>query len=181
MWENYPGLATSSRLREDLQVSHQTVARWLDMLERLFFGFRIYPFGPPRIRAVKKEPKLYLFDWTQITDLGARFENLIAFHLLKWVYFQQDYNGFNMELRYFRDVYRNEVDFVILQDGIVHTFVECKLQSREVSPALRMLKKRFPEAKAFQVSLQGGDDYMDKYGISVVSAEQFLSTYLYRQ
>ena len=79
-------------IREDLQVSHQTVKRWLDMFENIYLSFRIYPFGPPKIRAIKKETKLYLFDWTQIDDLAARFENLIAFHLLKWVHYKQDYD-----------------------------------------------------------------------------------------
>ncbi len=161
-------------LREDLQVSHQTVTRWLEMFEHIFLSFRIYPFGPPRIRAVKKEPKLYLYDWTRIDDPGARFENLIAFHLLKWVHFQQDYNGLDVELRYFRDVKRNEVDFVVLQDGTVNQLIECKVRSREVSPALRMLKKRFPQAEAIQVSLLGQEEYVDKNGILVTTAEKFL-------
>lgn len=32
-------------LREDLQVSHQSVSRWISMLENLYMIFRIYPFG----------------------------------------------------------------------------------------------------------------------------------------
>ena len=40
-------------LREDLQVSHATVANWLAILERLYALFRVSPFGAPRIRAVK--------------------------------------------------------------------------------------------------------------------------------
>ena len=44
-------------LREDLQVSHATVARWVTILENLYFVFRLYPFGAPRLRAVKKEAK----------------------------------------------------------------------------------------------------------------------------
>ena len=154
-------------LREDLQVSHQTVTRWLEMFEHIFLSFRIYPFAPPRIRAVKKEPKLYLYDWTRIDDPGARFENLIAFHLVKRVHFQQDYNGLDVELRYFRDVNRNEVDFVVLQDGTVKQLIECKVRSREVSPALRMLKKRFPQAEAIRVSLLEQGESVDKNGILV--------------
>jgi hypothetical protein len=46
-------------LREDLRVAHRTVARWLDILERMLFIFRLAPFGAPRIRAVKKSRKHY--------------------------------------------------------------------------------------------------------------------------
>src|SRR5262245_56451591 len=36
-------------LREDLQVAHRTIARWLAVLERLYAIFRVLPFGPPRM------------------------------------------------------------------------------------------------------------------------------------
>ncbi len=165
-------------LREDLQVSHQTVTRWLAMFENIYLSFRVFPFGPPKIRAIKKEPKLYLYDWTQIEDLGARFENMVAFHLLKWVHFQQDYNGLNVELRYFRDVNRNEVDFVILQDKTVKQLIECKVRSREINPALRMLKKRILDAEAVQVSLLDREEYVDKNGILVTTAGRFLERFI---
>ncbi len=71
-------------LREDLGVAHQSVARWLDIFERLYSIFRVHPFGAPTIRAVKKEAKHYHYDWTQIANEGFRFECLVACHLLKW-------------------------------------------------------------------------------------------------
>ena len=52
-------------IREDLGVAHQTISRWIEIFERLFSIFRIYPFGAPSIRAVKKEAKHYHYDWTQ--------------------------------------------------------------------------------------------------------------------
>ena len=103
-------------LREDLQVAHKTVAAWLDTLERLFALFRIPPFGAPRIRAVKQERKHYHFDWSVVADPAARFENLVACHLLKWVHFRQDTQGRDVELRFFRDIDGREVDFVVLED-----------------------------------------------------------------
>ncbi len=162
-------------LREDLQVSHQTVTRWLIMLENIYMIFRILPFGPPKIRAVKKESKHYHFDWTVIEDEGSRFENLVACHLLKWVHFKQDYEGKNIELRYFRDVERREVDFVILEDDKPRQFIECKLRGREINPALRYLKKHFPDVYAAQISLYREDDFITKEGIHVCPAGKYLS------
>lgn len=161
-------------LREDLQVSHQTVARWLEMLENLYLLFRIYPFGPPKIRAIKKEAKHYHFDLMLIEDEGARFENLIAIHLIKWVHFQQDYEGFETELRYFRTREGREVDFVVLRNGKPTLFVECKLRTREVSPALRYLKKRFPEADSVQVTRYQEEDLLTREGIRICSPQDFL-------
>jgi hypothetical protein len=42
-------------LRQDLDVAHDTVERWLTILENLYVCSRIAPFGAPRIRAVKKD------------------------------------------------------------------------------------------------------------------------------
>jgi uncharacterized protein len=161
-------------LREELQVSHQSVVRWIGMLENLYLVFRIYPFGAPMIRAVKKEAKLYMMDWNVISDIGARFENLVACHLLKWCFFLQDVEGREVELRYFRDIDRREVDFVIVENQKPTHFLECKTNDKGPSMSLKYLKKRFPEVVAIQILLEGDQDLETKEGIRVYSASQFL-------
>jgi len=37
---------------------------------------------------VQKETKHFHFDWSIIPDAGAKFENLVACHLLKWVHWR---------------------------------------------------------------------------------------------
>jgi len=166
-------------LREDLQVSHQSISRWISMLENLYMIFRIYPFGAPMIRAVKKEAKHYHLDWTVVKDTGKRFENLVACHLLKWCFFLQDTEGRDIELRYFRDVDRREVDFVIVEDGKPLHFVECKKKSgRNISRPLNYLKTRFPSVQATQVSLEDDMDLITKEGIRICSAHLFLSEFV---
>lgn len=53
--------------------------------------------------------------------------------------------------------------------------VECKSSDREVSPALRYLKARFPAARAWQVSAAGGRDYLSREGIRVAPAIELLA------
>ncbi len=163
-------------LREDLQVAHKTVANWLRILERLYAIFRLAPFGAPRLRAVKKEQKHYQFDWTLVPDPAARFENLVASHLLKWVHFEQDAKGRDLELRYFRDRDGREVDFVVTEKRAPLWFVEVKSADADVSSSLRSLKARFPKAEAWQVSAAGTKDYVSPDGIRVAPATLFLST-----
>ncbi len=161
-------------LREDLQVSHQTVSRWADMLERVYGIFRLPPFGAPRLRAVKKERKHYQYDWSVVPEPGARFENLVASHLLKWVEFQIDTEGRDLELRYFRDIDGREVDFVVTERRVPVAFVECKLGDDAVAPGLRYLKARFPAVTAWQVSAQGVRDYVSAEGVRVAPAVRLL-------
>ena len=163
-------------LREDLQVAHKTVAAWLDAIERLYAIFRIAPFGAPRIRAVKQERKHYHFDWSVVSEPGARFENLVACHLLKWVHYQQDVPGRDVELRFFRDVDRREVDFVVVEDRRPVLFLECKLADRDIDRGLRYLKARFPAAKAIQIALSGHADFVTPEGIRAMPAVDFLRT-----
>jgi hypothetical protein len=161
-------------LREDLQVSHKTLSRWLDILERLYAIFRLAPFGAPSIRAVKKERKHYHFDWSLVAEGPLRFENLVAAHLLKWVHFRQDDQGLDLELRYFRDVDRREVDFVVVQGREPRLFVECKWNDGEVDRSLRYLSERFPGAEAWQISAVGKRDFQTAEGIRVAPALELL-------
>lgn len=161
-------------LREDLRLSHKTVMKWIQILERLYAIFRLPPFGAPRIRAVKKEQKHYHFDWSQVPDRPARFENLVASHLLKWAHFQVDAQGRDVELRYFRDIDGREVDFVLLEDRRPIRFVECKWSDAEIDRSLRYLKARFPRCDAWQVSATGKKDFVSPEGIRACPATALL-------
>ena len=163
-------------LREDLQVSHATVANWLEVFVRLYAIFRLPPFGAPTLRAVKKEQKHYHFDWTLVENSGPRFENMVALHLLKWVHFLQDTEARELELRYFRDIDGREVDFIVTDKTKPILAIECKWDAAEVSPGLRYFKLRFPECSAWQLSMVGNKDYLSKDGIQVCTAVKFLST-----
>jgi len=163
-------LLSINALREDLQVSHKAVASWLAALERLYAIVRIPPLGAPKIRAVKKSQKHYHLDWSLVPGDAARFENLVAIHLLKWVHFQQDALGRDVDLRYFRDTDGREVDFVIVDGRAPVRLVECKWGDAEVDASLRYLRAKFPRAEAWQVSATGTKDYITPEGIRVAPA-----------
>jgi len=163
-------------LREDLQVSHKTLANWIRILERLYAVFRLPPFGAPRLRAVKKEQKHYHFDWSLVPQEPQRFENLVAAHLLKWVHYEQDARGRDLELRYFRDTDGREVDFVIVERRQPIALVECKWSDQPVERALRYMKQRFPRCAAWQIAATGTKDYVSPDGIRVCPALAFLTT-----
>lgn len=146
-------------LSEDLQVAHQTASRWLTMLENLYVCFRIPPFGAPRIRAVKKENKLYLWDWSQVPGKGERFENLVACHLLKYCHYREDTEGHRMELRFIRDTDRREVDFVVLRDSQPLFGVECKSGEKAPGPAIAYFRARTGIEDFYQVH-PGRRDYV---------------------
>jgi hypothetical protein len=150
------GILSINSLREDLEVAFETVRSWVAILERLDAIVRIPPYGAPRIKSVKKEQKLYFWDWARAESEAARFENLIAMHLLRLVHWARDVEGEKLELRYFRTRMGHEVDFLLLRSGRPWLAIEVKLAEQELDAGLRYLLQRAAVPHAFQVHLHAG-------------------------
>ncbi len=172
--EKVGSLLSINTIREDLEVSHRAVTNWLNILEKLYYHFRLYPYTGKLLRSLKKEPKLFLWDWSEVNDPGARFENMIASHLLKWIHFLYDYEGYRAELYFLRNVDKKEVDFFVTVDKKPWLAVEAKLSDTTVSPALYYFKERLNIPYLFQVvNLPGVDRLID--GVRVISTSRFLT------
>ncbi len=138
---------------EDLETSDKTIKRWVQILDSIYFCYSISPFGSSKIKALKKTQKLYMWDWSQVEDPAARFENLVASHLLKLCHYWQDALGHKTELRYIRDETGKECDFVVIKDKKPLFAVECKLNSTDVSPSIIHLRSKLDIPMWYQVNL----------------------------
>ena len=161
-------------LREDLNVAHKTLSKWLDIFERLYLIYRTPPFGVNHLRTLKKDQKHYHYNWAEVPDEPARFENLVASHLLKWVHFQQDIKGSRTNLCYFRDTARREVDFIIVENQKPKLAIECKLTGQDIDSNLKYFKARFPNVKCIQVHLNIKREFISKEGIYAMRWDTFL-------
>lgn len=164
-------LLSVKAIREDLEIDHKTADRWITILEHLYVCFRIPPFGSRRIRALKKQQKLYLWDWSMVTEEGPRFENLVASQLLKYCHWQEDTEGHKMELRFLRDTDGREVDFVVMKDRAPLFAVECKTGSKGISPSIRYFAERTSIPAFYQVHRQDANYQSGR--ITVLPFEQF--------
>lgn len=121
-------------LREILEVAYDTVKRWMKYLEELYYYFELKPWHQKISRSLKKEGKLYLWDWSEVNDKAARFENLVASHLLKTCHYWTDTGEGLFELFYLRNKEKKEIDFLITKNKIPWLPVECKLSETNLSP-----------------------------------------------
>jgi predicted AAA+ superfamily ATPase len=79
-----------SSLAGEVQVSVDTMRRWLVVLGTLHHGFLVRPWFKNVARSLRKEPKWYCTDWSTVADPGRRAETLVAVHLLKAVHLWTD-------------------------------------------------------------------------------------------
>ena len=150
-------------LADDLEANHSTINRWVQILDNIYYSYRISPYGPSsRIRSVKKEQKLYLWDWSAIENISFRFENMVASHLLKYCHFFEDTEGEKMELRFLRDTDKREIDFVVMKNKKPLFAVECKTGEKNLSPHIRYFKARTNIPKFYQVHLGSKHVELDK-------------------
>lgn len=70
-------------LREDIGVAFETIDSWIQALEKIYYIYTIAPYSKKIARAIRKEKKLYFWDWSEIKDPGIRFENFIVSHWKK--------------------------------------------------------------------------------------------------
>ena len=170
-------LLSVNAIREDLDVSHRAASRWLDILESFYYHFRIYPYARGPFRSLKKEPKLYLWDWSELEIESARFENIIASHLLKLTHWLQDREGYKAKLYFLRDAAKREVDFLVTVGEKPWFAVEAKTQDEEVSSSMRYFKERLKIPFCYQVIKKKGVDKLIN-GVRVISADALLAALL---
>jgi predicted AAA+ superfamily ATPase len=130
-----------SSLREDLEVAHTTVTRWLNYLEQLFYFFQIRPYSSKISRSLKREAKIYLYDWSEVENPGPRFENMIACHLLKGCHFWTDIGAANLDLFYLRNKEKQEVDFLITKNKKPWFTVEAKFADLNLDLSFKNFQK----------------------------------------
>jgi predicted AAA+ superfamily ATPase len=179
--ERSGGQLVYAGLAREIGVTIDTVKRWIDLLERLHYGFLIRPWFKNVTKALVKEPKWFLRDWSGCEDAGARSETLVACHLLKAVDGWNDLGLGRFELRYLRDKLQREVDFLIVRERKPWCLVEVKTSDTKLSPWLAHFQSETGAPHALQVVMDlpfEGVDCFQAGKPAVVSARDFLSQLL---
>lgn len=129
-------------LREDLQVNHRTVSNWIEALKKIYLVFSLMPWSRHISKAVRKETKIYFFDWTMVPDEGPRFENMVAVTLLRLVSRWNELGLGDFDLRYIRNHQGREVDFLLIKDDKPFALFEAKKSGLEPGASGNYFKDR---------------------------------------
>ena len=162
-------------LAVDLQLSPNTVRKYVEILESLYIIFRIRPFHRNIARSLLKEPKVYFYDTGYIRgDDGVRLENACAVSLLKHIGWLQDSQGENVSLQYLRTRDGKEVDFAICKDDKIVQLIEVKYAENTISKSLRYFSEKLPDAEAVQLVHQLRHEQSIQ-NVSLLSASRWLA------
>lgn len=164
-----------SNIARDLEIAPKTAKAWLSLLERTYALFVIMPFSKNLTKAIVKTPKVYFYDNGEVEgDIGSKFENLVATHLLKKIQFLEDATGEKYELNYVRDRNGPEVDFLIVKNRKPILLIEAKVSDGVRSKSLYYFMGKLKIEKAVQLVLNP-IKANTKDGILVISASEWLS------
>lgn len=118
-------------LREELQVSYNAVKSYLKALALCYVTLTLSPYTKKISRSVKKELKIYFYDWTHVADKGARFENFVAIQLTSLISLWQDAGWGRWDLHFVRTKDGKETDFLITFNQKPWLLVEAKLSAQD--------------------------------------------------
>ncbi len=165
-------------LSQKVGVSLDTIRRWSQVLKSFYYCFTLSPWSKNISRSLIKEPKLYLWDWSLVSDIGHRLENLVASHLLKAVHFWTDRGLGEYDLYYLRTKEGIETDFMVTKNKKPWFLVEVKSKAKGLSSSLYHFQKETGATNAFQVAFDlpfvEKDCFTEKDPI-LVPARTFLS------
>lgn len=163
-----------NNLARDISVSSPTVNAWIDLLERLYVVFTVYPYSKGIQRSIRKEKKVYFFDCAAAYNgEGARLENLVAVSLLKYLHYIEDTRGIKGRLCYFRDREKREVDFVVEINRKVAWIIEVKSGDVTLNKNLLYLKERIFPGECFQL-VSGAKTVMEVNGVRILDIAGWL-------
>ncbi len=172
-------LLNRTSLAKKVQVTVPTISRWTETLERFYYCFQVKPWHNNISRSLIKEPKIYLWDWSTIEDVGLKFENFVACHLLKAVHMWNDLGKGNYGLYFLRNKDKREVDFLLTKGNKPWVLIEAKNSSNQsTSKNLFFFHEETKAPFAFQIA--NTDEYVNmscfyKEGVWAVPAKTLLS------
>lgn len=150
-----------SNLADDINVSVDTVRRWTSTLESLYYCFTIRPWFRNVPKSLRKQPKIYLWDWSGINDIGAKHENFVASHLLKAIHWWTDIGLGKYGLYYLRDKGKREVDFLVVKNEVPWFLVEVKTSTNKgLNKDLFYFQNKINALHAFQIVFNS--DFTDR-------------------
>jgi len=150
------GIFEATRFTTPCEISRQTVANYLKVLEATLVAHVVRPFSERRSTEIVSAPKVYAFDtgfvcylrgWDTLRreDLGTLWEHFVLNELHAHLQ--------TREIRYWRDKNKHEIDFVYCRRGNPPDAIECKWLAGEFDARnLVAFRRQYPKGRNWVVA-----------------------------
>ncbi|MCS7338073.1 MAG: ATP-binding protein [Verrucomicrobiae bacterium] len=161
------GMFEATRFAAPCEVSRSTITNYLAVLEATGVALVIRPFSSRRSREVIAAPKVYGFDtgfvcvcrgWTHLRreDLGRLWEHYVLNEIIAHTQ--------STAIRYWRDKFGHEVDFVWAPGARPKLALECKWSVGDFDPSgLLAFARSYPEAELLVVAADARPGFTKTY------------------
>lgn len=154
-------------LGTQLEISKNTVTRYLDLLEKTFVLYNLRPYYFNQRKAISKKSKYYFYDLgvrntiignynnvSSRNDVGALWENFLVIERLK----KQAYKTIHASNYFWRTWEKQEIDWVEMRDGKLFGY-EFKWSGKAKAKNKSAWLSTHPKEAVFEVVNQ--DNYLD--------------------
>lgn len=156
------------KISSNLNISFQTVKKYLDAMEKSYLIYRVLPFFTNKKKEIVKQPKVYFVDTGlrnsvvkhfDINIDGKLFENYVLSELLKM--------GFTP--KYWRTKTKIEVDFIVEVDNrIIPIEVKIHANIGKIERSLRSFIETYKPNTAIVLTLKGKNGKVTVNGCEVI-------------
>ncbi len=160
-------------LKEDMEVSYNAVRSYVNSLVLTYVIFRVHPYSKKINRGIKKENKVYFFDWSQVDDPAKRFENYVACELKSRVSIWSSATKYKFDLFFIRTRDGKETDFLITRDDFPYLLVEAKLSDEEIASHNKFHAKKLGGIPLIQIVQKPDVVKAGKDDVYMISASRF--------
>jgi len=149
-------------------LDNQTVARYVDLLEKAFIVFRLGSLRRNLRNELKKSRKIYFYDhglrnavinnfspMSLRADTGALWENFMVSERLK----QLAYHGISANRYFWRTHARQEIDYIEERDGQIYAY-EFKWGAAQKARIPKTFTRAYPESKTLIVTPENFQEFL---------------------
>jgi len=151
---NIGGLISYGNISKILNISFQTLKKYLDAMEKSHLIFKVKPFFTNKLKEISKQPKIYFLDMGLRNHISKSFSREIDGNLFE-NYVLSELIKMNFSPKYWRTKTNAEVDFIVEKNNEIIP-IEIKLNHEyKIKRSLHNFIDSYKPKKAIVVSYLG--------------------------